>query len=233
MNGPSLEEVEKAILESATCMGHLKKKEHLEYLRDNMNDLGYSFPDSKAGSYDAYEMAIYYWWKIRERKNPIEKIPIKYLKDLPSTKVEIDGIEYYIHGINHGTGFGPILRASSSVKNFIKSIAKEYDNPSRNSKLLLEDGLKEKFDIKEGKEFNDHRFLDSSDKRNLHISNLLVPIVVMANFFVPKRRILVRESLKSLQDMSYLPRLGKYMKEFIFRNLLVWNTTMTMMIQNH
>jgi hypothetical protein len=209
MNRPSLEEVEKTILESADCVGSLKKREHLEYLREGMNNLGYNFPDSETGEEQAYTMAIDFWRKIREQRNPMRKIPVKYLKDLPSTKVEVDGTECYVHGINHGTSFGPLLRPSRTVKEFIKSKANEYDNPSKNSKLLLEDGMKRVFDIKKGKEFNDHKFFDTHDKfiiRELFIYGLPTS-VVLSVFLIPEMRAFVRDAIKSSRDMAYLPHL--------------------------
>lgn len=198
MKNPLLEEIEKAILESA---GLPEYKNHLGYLRNSLNDLGYNFPETRKGEKDAYKEARKLWWEIREQKQPIDEFPITDLDDLPATKVKIGSREYFIHGVIHG-----IRGISDSVKQFVGTKAIDY-SCQYESELFVESGLRKAFDMCIGADFKDYQILSSKDRAIEHYLLLpLLPVSIILNQFSSKERLQLKIYNKAIKDIRYLPK---------------------------
>jgi len=209
MNKPDLNDVEKAILKSASRSGD---ENPLSYLKDEMNHLGYNFTDTRDGEKKAYKEAEKLWWDLREQKQSLSEIPVNELDDLPSTRVEKNGKKYYIHGIVHG-----IIGTSDSVKNFVRERAMDYASRD-DSRLFLEANLKRRFDLHNGVEFKDMEIFDGGDALKLLGRLAIVPFAYAAlSIPIPSRgRVVLKTLNKAKKDIRFLPQA----KEVMVRSFL-------------
>ena len=126
-----------------------------------MNErFGFSFPYSTEGEKEAYETALWYWWYIREEKNPIREIKLEKLNYLPgTTAIDWFGIVYHIHGIIHEG------KVSKKVGKYFEKIFRRY---SRSGLLVFEENLDRFFRLNKGsgieyEVLNDHIVLGKMD----------------------------------------------------------------------
>jgi hypothetical protein len=165
----------------------------LRELRDCLNDLGCNFPETRKGERKAYKEALKYWWDIREKRSPLDKVPdYNPEDDLPGSVV--DG-KYFIYGVIHKQLGG----ASEEVKNFFRKKASRYHPGSRlgNKVLLCESGIDEQLGI----EFLSYDFFDYgvySDRDRLNLLARLPQIICVRLFekTVGKAKKRVRESVR-------------------------------------
>ncbi len=94
------------------------------------------------------------WWRISQpRVNSVLESPVKEKAELPTIRVEVEGVEYLIHGIVHGgrRGWNPRNR----VKNFVKRTINSFHDPQNKEDCLYEQNLWRIFDLSKSHELKD------------------------------------------------------------------------------
>ena len=187
-----LDKLYEVILESAespikTCLGEL---------RDGMNELGYELPKRKKGEKQAYVKALESWSEIKKNLIPLDEIHIIEIDDLPSTKIEKDGTEYYIHGIAH-------IPPSESVNAFFRKCVKEY---GENGSCLYEQLMDKVFDIGDiADEIDDHKVYTSMDKYKEKRGKFHDPYPLSESRMASLGLKIALTAMVASQDINYIP----------------------------
>lgn len=192
-----LEKIKNAITSNSTVKGLMK----------DFKDIGIKANDEL----ETVIMAEDYWIKINDmERGPLENYKVSELKELPTTVVKNNGIEYRIHGIIHGS---PKHKLSTETKEFIREEIVKFDNPGDGDGCLLEEGFSHYFEL-EGMEenlkvspiysFNTFIYMLSNRKRLKSIVNnpLSKDLFLRATENTNRLREI---SYKAIEDINCLP----------------------------
>ena len=217
-----LDKIYEVVLESAespieTC---------LYDLRDELNEHGFELPKRRKGEKKAYVEAMKYWPDIKEKQTPLKDIPVIELDDLPSTLIEKNGTEYYIHGVMH-------IPQADDVNDFFRDKVSEYDE---NGICLYEQNLNYVFDIEDiAHEIDDHCVHTFMDKRRAKRGKLPnpYPLSEIHDEFLEAEMLLY--AIAASDDIKYLPLCREYLSrislpEPLWMNYLSWDGARTRML---
>jgi len=209
----NLEEIEKIIVESSKH----SETDCLAFLRDELIDLNYKLPKKRKGEKKAYEKVLKIWREIREKSFPLKKFKITELSDLPGTKICIDGVNCYFHGIVHTTGI------SNSVKNFVTKSINKYHKPEEGKICLLEDNLYYYLKPDNAYLFYDENVLSGSTKIKGFAVGLISPLVHLYSLLSDDTYGLICEASRNIK---FLPVAREAMRRTMLPEPLFMNYIM-------